>query len=185
MSRAGQATDVLLDNNSTSPTTGNLNRVFAAFAADGVYQNTSQGQGAWTLMAGDAGNPNYINFTFVTPAPPTVGNSPDTPNDQTHPNATTPKGRITLAVPAEGNTPVERTLYAGWLYAAVLNPGGGSFNGLYMTKDFGANWTKVQLPSSVSTFFNTYWSPGLFHSSVQSQPTASSQPGEVRVSHER
>ena len=36
-------------------------------------------------------------------------------------------------------------LYAGWLYAAVLDPS-GTFNGLYMTKDFGANWTKVRLP---------------------------------------
>ena len=56
-------------------------------------------------------------------------------------------GRIVLAVPAAvANNYVESELYAGWLYAAVATPSGG-FYGLFVTKDFGANWTQIQLDS--------------------------------------
>jgi hypothetical protein len=59
------------------------------------------------------------------------------------------KGRIVLAkVPLTGN-PVKDLLYSGWLYAAVANTN-GSLNGLYVSKDFGQNWTRVQLPSFFS-----------------------------------
>ena len=44
---------------------------------------------------------------------------------------------------ATGNA-LEDDIYAGWLYAAVATPTGG-FDGLYMTKDFGENWTEVSL----------------------------------------
>ena len=42
-----------------------------------------------------------------------------------------------------GNTAANE-VYEGWLYAAVSTPTGG-FDGLFMTKDFGQNWTKVGL----------------------------------------
>ena len=37
-------------------------------------------------------------------------------------------------------------MYAGWLYAAVATSN-GTFDGLFVTKDFGENWTKIQLNS--------------------------------------
>ena len=37
-------------------------------------------------------------------------------------------------------------VYEGWLYAAVVDPS-GHFDGLYLTKDFGQNWTKVRIPT--------------------------------------
>ena len=55
-------------------------------------------------------------------------------------------GTIVLAKPAlaRGALAEDNWAYQGWLYAAVENPN-GTFNGLYVTKDDGANWTLVQL----------------------------------------
>jgi subtilisin-like proprotein convertase family protein len=53
-------------------------------------------------------------------------------------------GRITIAVPAKTGLQPQDTLYEGWIYAAVATAA-GSFKGLYMSKDFGANWTLVHL----------------------------------------
>ena len=39
---------------------------------------------------------------------------------------------------------MEDAIYAGWLYAAVSTSTGG-FDGLFMTKDFGQNWTQVNI----------------------------------------
>ena len=44
--------------------------------------------------------------------------------------------------PTDRNSVPENELYEGWLYAAVATPTGG-FDGLFVTKDFGQNWTKV------------------------------------------
>ena len=54
-------------------------------------------------------------------------------------------GRIVLAAPAYTGIPLEDTLYEGWVYAAVATAG-GAFGGLYVTKDFGQNWTEIRLP---------------------------------------
>ncbi len=54
-------------------------------------------------------------------------------------------GRIQLATPALTGNPLEDTLYEGWLYATVITAG-GQLQGLYMTKDFGNNWTHLHLP---------------------------------------
>ncbi len=60
-------------------------------------------------------------------------------------NPNTGGGRIVLAVPAAvANNYLESELYAGWLYAAVATTTGG-FDGLFVTKDFGENWTQIQL----------------------------------------
>ena len=68
-------------------------------------------------------------------------------NDAASPNGT--NGRIILAKPAlvpatNPNALLENKLYEGWLYALVVNTN-DTLNGLYVTKDFGANWTKVAL----------------------------------------
>ena len=40
-------------------------------------------------------------------------------------------------------------IYAGWLYAAVATPTGG-FDGLFVTKDFGENWTQVNIATALA-----------------------------------
>ena len=56
-----------------------------------------------------------------------------------------------LAVPALTGNPLQDTLYEGWLYAAV-STAGGVFQGLYLTKDFGLNWTQIRLPVNGTGF---------------------------------
>ena len=43
--------------------------------------------------------------------------------------------------PAPTGNAAEDPIYEGWLYAVVATPGDG-FYGLFVTKDFGQNWTK-------------------------------------------
>ena len=50
-----------------------------------------------------------------------------------------------LASPAFTGNPLQDTLYEGWVYAVVISSA-GAVQGLYETKDFGLNWTKVRLP---------------------------------------
>ena len=57
------------------------------------------------------------------------------------------KGRIVLAAPALSQSPLANVYYQGWLYAAVAKPN-GSFDGLYLTKDRGYNWTKIKITPS-------------------------------------
>ena len=65
-------------------------------------------------------------------------------------------GRILLAKPAltAGSTAADPSLqddiYEGWLYALVSD--GGSMDGLYVTEDYGQNWTKVLLPFTVNGY---------------------------------
>ena len=40
----------------------------------------------------------------------------------------------------------ENGIYSGWLYAAVVTTS-GNFDGLFVTKDFGQNWTQVTMPT--------------------------------------
>ena len=51
-----------------------------------------------------------------------------------------------MAVPAPTDNAAANATYAGFLYAAVANPAGGFF-GLFVTKDFGQNWTEVHIPT--------------------------------------
>src|SRR5262249_26349317 len=63
-------------------------------------------------------------------------------------NGTTPfkdSPRIHLAVPALTGKPLEDNLYQGWCYAFVVSPAGDT-DGIYMTKDYGNNWTKLNIP---------------------------------------
>ncbi len=158
--RAGQATDVVLDPNSgpinaVSNPTGNLQIVYAAFRAEGVFLSQNQGT-VFGLMVGGVGNPLVRDGGNSPPSSIPVDAPLDVPNGA--------KGRIVLGKPelipaSEPNAELQNRLYQGWLYAAVATSGGSPGNrqgdrldGLYMTKDFGRNWTKVQIPNLPGPF---------------------------------
>jgi subtilisin-like proprotein convertase family protein len=133
------ATDVILAPNSASVSSGNLQRVYVAFAGGtgaGVYMSQSQGSNL-SLMTGGIGNA-LIRDGDVSPAA-----SIPVANGGVNPNGA--NAGITLSTVALTGNPVQDLLYEGWLYAAVAN-GDGSLKGLYVTKDAGANWTQIQLP---------------------------------------
>ncbi|QEH39304.1 Proprotein convertase P-domain protein (plasmid) [Aquisphaera giovannonii] len=133
--RAGQATDVVLDPASaTGVADGNLQILYGAFRGDGVYLSPNRGQ-VWNQMTGQQGNGLIFN---------TVNNQNVNPATKPSPNGA--QGRIVLAKPALTGNRAQDRLYEGWLYAAVSNPD-GTFNGLYQTKDYGANWTQVRIPT--------------------------------------
>ena len=131
---AGTATDVLLDPASASPSTGNLDIVYAAFQGVGVFISGNQGQ-SLTEVLGNVGATNLIRNSIIATG------SPLTVNDAS-PNGAF--GRIILAKPALTNSAAENILYQDWLYASVENTN-GTFQGLYITKDRGENWTKAQI----------------------------------------
>ena len=146
----GQATSVVLDADSgavLNPDTdttaqGNLQVVYAGIRGVGVEMSPNQGQ-VWSLMSGGVGNPLIIDDYNAPPSNVNPAAGP-TPNGA--------EGRIVLAVPDATGNAAEDPIYEGWLYAAVSNPAGGFF-GLFVTKDFGENWTKVGIPNlpAVST----------------------------------
>ncbi len=135
--RSGQATDVFLAAGSADATNGNLRIVYGAFRGDGVYISTDSGN-RWNLMAGGAG---VLWYDVVRNQYVSVTAPPSTPNGA--------KGRITLAGPSlvpstVPNSHLQNLLYQGWLFALVSTPGGLT-DGLYVTKDFGQNWTQIQI----------------------------------------
>ncbi|HKI38793.1 MAG TPA: proprotein convertase P-domain-containing protein, partial [Gemmataceae bacterium] len=136
--QAGDASDVVLAAGSAG-STGNLQILYAAVEGKGVYfTNNATATLAMTLQNGNSGNA-IRRDVDVTPdqAIPIT-------NDGVNPSQGG-GGRITLAAPALTGNPLEDTLYEGWCYAVVATAG-GAFGGLYVTKDFGLNWTKVRLP---------------------------------------
>ncbi len=136
LGNSAAATDIIFDPNSKSPTTGNLDIVYAAFQGLGVFVSTNRGLGL-TAINGQLGSDPLLTDAGLFPPPSlVVGNASVTPN--------TPQGRIVLAKPAlTGNAAVD-LLYQDWIYAAVEG-GDGRFNGLYVTKDRGQNWTSAKL----------------------------------------
>jgi subtilisin-like proprotein convertase family protein len=143
----GQATDVVLDQASATTlsanngTSGNIQVVFAALQGQGVFISPNQGL-VWNPMAGGIGNPLIVNRS--------VANGPNV-NPAAGPTPNGAEGRIVLAVPNATGDAAQDAVYAGWLYAAVASPDGGFF-GLFLTKDFGQNWTKVRVPSLPPVF---------------------------------
>jgi len=135
--RDGQATDIVIDYNSVSAETGNLQILYAGFKGEGIYSSPNRGQ-VWNLMTGGVGNPLILDVDTSLPVP--VDQQTSTPNGA--------KGRIVLAHPALTGNVAKDLGYQGWLYAAVATATGG-LDGLYVTKDFGQNWTRVRLPSTV------------------------------------
>ena len=139
--RAGQATDIALDPNSgTGAPGGNLQNLWVGFRGEGVYFSNNRGQ-SLTQVLGGVGDPLIQDSQTDTPIP--VGTPSDTPNGN--------KGRIVLAKPDLTGLPSQDLIYQGWLYALVVGTD-GHVNGLYLTKDFGQNWTKLDLPYITRTF---------------------------------
>ena len=139
--RAGQADDIVLAPGSGGTTIQQgpfLQTLFATFRGEGVFVTTSAPAAAsLTLMAGDQGTPSVRNVD-----PNSGTNNAVIVQNLINPNGN--RGRITLATPAFANT-IENTFYRNWLYALVSTPA-GNMDGLYVTKDLGNTWTKVQLP---------------------------------------
>jgi subtilisin-like proprotein convertase family protein len=110
---------------------------YVAIRGAGVFftSNLDSPEPAFELMDRAAGRP-FLNDSTI-PGPVPVNDPTETPNGQ--------KGRIVLASPSlvPGDT-LANNYYQRWLYAAVANED-GTFDGLYMTKDRGYNWTKVKL----------------------------------------
>ncbi len=144
------ATDIVLDPNSKSPTTGNLDTIYVAFSNPisfsnsqfnyggdpvGVYVSTNQGQTLQQLNGGLGKDPLLVTPGF--PANPLPVANQVTPNNVN-------SAYIVLAKPTLTGNTAENLAYQSWLYAAVENYN-GTFQGLYVTKDAGENWTLVQL----------------------------------------
>ena len=143
--QAGIATDVVLAAGSASSIdsngnpTGNLQILYGAIEGVGVV---------YTTNAPTAVSMSVRNGGAGVPLRRDIDNTPDTQipvlNPLVGPGGA--NGRIVLAVPAfVTNNPLENTLYEGWLYATVSTTT-GVFQGLYETKDFGLNWTQINLP---------------------------------------
>ena len=113
-----------------------------------------EGAGAYRTVGLNSATP---TFTLMDLGPaglqgvgrPTVNSGAvgtGTPTDD--PNGA--KGKITFAAPAFApGDALKNTYYQSWLYAAV-SEAGGDFNGLYLSKDAGGNWTKIQLMSDAA-----------------------------------
>jgi subtilisin-like proprotein convertase family protein len=139
--RAGKATDVILAPDSGSGATNNLQIVYGAFEGDGVYLSPDQGA-TWQLMAGGVGDPLIQDADKFNTPPIPVNNLGQTPNGA--------NGRIDLVTPFLTGNPAQDKIYEGWVYALVASASGGT-TGLFLTKDFGQNWTQVHLPILVVT----------------------------------
>jgi subtilisin-like proprotein convertase family protein len=144
----GQATDILLDPTNLD-SSGRIASVYAGLssggpAGPGVYNDSAnRGNGPWNLVNGGSGTL-LIRDGDVANNPPAIPvvNNPS-------PNGI--GGRIVLARPVVSGRPDFDLLYGGWIYAAVANAN-GTLNGLYLTKDFGANWTRIRLPYDQAFF---------------------------------
>jgi subtilisin-like proprotein convertase family protein len=137
------ATDVILDRASAtvdavSNPTGNVNVIYAAFPGHGVYISPNRGQ-TLNLMAGNTADPQIRDGNIVPPSTIPLANG--------GPFGGTGGDMITLATPAlvpstVPNADVENAIYQNWVYAAVADAN-GHLDGLYLTKDAGATWTKL------------------------------------------
>ncbi len=140
--RTGQATDLVFAAGSAG-TDGQLQLLYGAFRNEGVFISPNRGA-TWNLLTGGQGNPlrrDADQAAGTGPAEIPVDAPAGTPNGA--------KGRITLAVPTFiTGDPLRNNEYQGWLYALVSTVG-DRFDGLYVSKDFGRNWTKVRIPNAI------------------------------------
>jgi subtilisin-like proprotein convertase family protein len=138
--RAGNATDVYIAAGSRDAK-GNASLVYAAFEGEGVFKaETALTSAPLTLMDGTDNFVTRVNGFSSTQLVTARG---ATPNGA--------KGRIVLASPALTNDPLQDTYLKNWLYAAVV-AADGTLDGVYLTKDRGASWTKLNLPSTGGSF---------------------------------
>ena len=82
--------------------------------------------------------------------------------------------------PPRPATPRRTRFTQGWLYAAVATPD-GSFYGLFVTKDFGQNWTDVRIPSLPPLTSGGIWFQQAIATNDITQPNYrySREPGEL------
>ena len=67
-------------------------------------------------------------------------------------------------------------VYEGWVYALVSNPGGALF-GIFVTKDFGENWTEVNIPTEPNQGYQS--NPAIPIN--EAVPLSSRRPGQARL----
>ncbi|MFO0926215.1 MAG: Ig-like domain repeat protein [Gemmataceae bacterium] len=136
--QSGEATDVVLASGSANDK-GNLQILYGAIRGQGIFMMTNATTGVTMVQAtGGFGSP--LRADVQTEAAIPINAPANTPNGN--------KGRIVLASPALTGVQFLDTIYQGWLYAAVVTQG-GTLDGVYMTKDFGQNWTRLRLPTRV------------------------------------
>ena len=160
--RAGSATDVAL---APIPTGSDpsLQTLYAAFRADGqfgldagVYFTAQATNTPAIVPGGPNGSLTRLNGGGGTNRIVAVqggGNQQVAVGGEGGPSIAST--RITLAVPAVGNDPLANSLYRGWLYVTAANGDGGS-QGLWLTKDFGTNWTQVKTPD-LTDYAGNFW----------------------------
>lgn len=143
--RAGEATDIVMPATAQGSSDGTMQQLWAAFRGEGIFFSQNRG----------------LSFT-ITPATqgrPLIRDGDNFPDDDEIPVSPSispngGKGRITLATPAKLNNVLLDFYYHSWVYAIVSTPTGG-FDGLYVSKDFGRNWTRVTLPATRLTLLPT------------------------------
>ncbi|MGL6075385.1 MAG: proprotein convertase P-domain-containing protein [Fimbriiglobus sp.] len=149
--RAGNATDVHLAQGSrstSSVSSGALEFLYAAFRGEGVFTSPQATIGvAMTLTQGTQGNQLIRDFSTTPDVEVAVNAAPQSPNGA--------KGRISISGPAATGDVLQDTFYAGWLYA-VVSTAAGKTDGVYLTKDFGRNWTQVRFPVFVPSQGNGF-----------------------------
>src|SRR5262249_26478111 len=100
-----------------------------------------------TQMVGGDGFPTRKNTDGGGAVPIPVTNPSSTPNGA--------NGRIVLATPTLANEPLLDTNYQGWLYALVVGTNNAILN-LYLTKDFGHNWSQLLIPFFTAPLGGTF-----------------------------
>jgi hypothetical protein len=124
---------------------GNRELLYAAFAGEGVFF-TAQATSAtdMVLLTGTPpGNALIRDMALFDPVNNPTGNEVTVNAPTGFPTGA--KGMIKIAVPAFTNNPLLNTFYSGWMYATVADTQ-GSYDGLYVTRDFGRNWTRADIP---------------------------------------
>src|SRR5207253_9369791 len=164
------ATDVVLGAGSFGAN-GNLTRLYASFS-NGVF-TTSQATSALSLqqMVGGDGN------NLIRQAAGAV------PVNQPFPAPLTSAGRYVIAAPAVTNSPLLNTFYRDWLYVARVN-GQGQFDGLWLTKDFGRNWTKLRIPDFVDPNGNIWGTNDTSRADVDRQAETKRVPRQQGVGNQ-
>jgi subtilisin-like proprotein convertase family protein len=176
----GNATDVALAAGSADPVSGNLTILYAAIQGQGIFF-TDQATATTDMQPANGGRGTPLVRNGATNAEILVANNPSP--------LFSGAGRISLAVPALTNDPLQNSFYSGWVYALVSSGNGDpvspdpnfpSLNSnLYLSRDFGQNWTRVLLPSNggFGTNNETRGQFDLFEESVRTPTQLNGQSG--------
>lgn len=145
--QAGQATDLFLAPGSASAGTTNKNiqKLYAGFAganAGVFFTDSATSAVSMIRLTGGQQNSLFVDedlpYQFdPIPIANTVGVFP----------GATGNGKVLIVGPSLSSSPLLNEFYQGWLYALVSNAN-GTFNNLYMTKDFGRNWVPIDMSQS-------------------------------------